>query len=219
MKRAFGVSVPGGLHELCTPERTALIIYDMQAGIVPQISNGAEIVSGCNQILSAARTSGFRIFFTRHLFLPNRIAGVGQLRRAMIWQHKTDPAGTKPLFTQGSASWQIIPELTPREDEAVIDKISMSAFEGTYLNLAMRDAQLEAFIIAGIALEVGIEPTVRHGLDLNYIPILLSDLCGSKTEEARGRSLANLNATGEVIETTISELLPLLQRPPVYPQS
>ena len=40
MKRAFGISVPEGLRELCTRDRCALIVYDMQAGIVPQISDG-----------------------------------------------------------------------------------------------------------------------------------------------------------------------------------
>ncbi|HEX4582109.1 MAG TPA: cysteine hydrolase [Acidobacteriaceae bacterium] len=212
MKQAFGLSIPEQLRELCTPERAALIIYDMQAGIVPQISNGREIVSGCQQILAAARKAGIRIFFTRHLFLPNRIAGVGQLRRAMIWQRKSDPAETKPLFTWGSPSWQIVPELSPQEDEAVIDKITMSAFEGTYLDLAMRDAQLQVFIIAGIALEVGIEPTVRHGLDLNYIPIVVSDLCGSKTEEVKRRSLETLEDTGEVIQVKAAEILDFLKR-------
>jgi nicotinamidase-related amidase len=212
VKQAFGLSIPEQLHELCTPERAALIIYDMQAGIVPQIGNGREIVAGCQQILAAARQAGIRIFFTRHLFLPNRIAGVGQLRRAMVWQRKSNPAETKPLFTSGSPSWQIVPELTPQEDEPVIDKITMSAFEGTYLDLAMRDAQLQVFIIAGIALEVGIEPTVRHGLDLNYIPIVVSDLCGSKTEEVKRRSLDTLEDTGEVIQVKAAELLDCLKR-------
>jgi nicotinamidase-related amidase len=96
----------------------------------------------------------------------------------------------------------------------VIEKITMSAFEGTYLDIALRDANLVAFIIAGIALEVGIEPTIRHGLDLNYIPIIVSDLCGAKTEEARVRSLENLRATGEVVETTSSDLIALLAQGP-----
>jgi biuret amidohydrolase len=211
VKQAFGLSIPEQLRELCTAERAALIIYDMQAGIVPQISNGQEIVAGCQQILTAAREAGLRIFFTRHLFLPNRVAGVGQLRRAMVWQRKSDPAETKPLFTSGSPSWQIVPELSPQEDEAVIDKITMSAFEGTYLDLAMRDAQLQVFIIVGIALEIGIEPTVRHGLDLNYIPIVVSDLCGSKTEEVKRRSLATLEDTGEVIQVKAAEILGCLK--------
>lgn len=207
MKQAFGISVPEGLRELCAPDRCALIVYDMQAGIVPQISDGKDIVTRCVALLAAARSTGIRVFFTRHLFLPNRSSGVGQLRRAMIWQRKTDPAETKPLITQGSAGWQIVSELAPREDEVVIDKITMSAFESTFLHAALRDAQLQSFIVAGIALEVGIEPTVRHGADLNLIPVVAADACGSKTKAAHERSIATLEETGEVVISTTDEIV------------
>jgi nicotinamidase-related amidase len=210
MKSAYGLKIPAGLREICSPDRCAVIVYDMQAAIVPQIAEGQSIVRGCEQLLAAARSSGYRIFYTRHIFLPNALAGVGQFRRAMVWQRKDDPMDTKPLFTATSPASKIIPELAPTENDVVLEKITMSAFEGTYLDIALRDANLAAFIIVGIALEVGIEPTVRHGLDLNYIPIIVSDLCGAKTDEARVRSLDNLRATGEVIEASSSELIALL---------
>ena|ERR1700722_5782790 len=207
MKQAFGVSVPQELKEICATERCALMIYDMQAGIVPQLADGQRIVMGCQTLLEAVRIAGMRVFFTRHFYLPNRSSGVGQLRRAMIWQRKTDPVETNPMMTQGSPAWEIVPELAPRQDEVVIDKITMSAFESTFLNLALRDAKLESFIIAGIALEVGIEPTVRHGADLNLIPVVASDACGSKTQEAYERSLATMKETGEIILCSTAEII------------
>jgi nicotinamidase-related amidase len=210
MKAAFGVSVPEGLGEICAPERCGLIVYDMQSGIVPQIAEGQRIVEKCESLLAAARSVGMRVFFTRHLFLPSAASGVGQLRRAMIWEHKTDPAETFPLMTQGSPGWQIVPELQPRENEVLIDKITMSAFESTFLNLALRDAQVQAFIIAGIAMEVGIEPTVRHGADMNFIPIVAVDACGSKTPEVMERSLSTLKETGEVVLCSTAEIISLL---------
>jgi len=211
MKQAFGISVPETLAEICTPSSCALLIYDMQVGIVPQINEGQEILDRCKQLLDAARSGGFRIFFTRHFYLPNQAAGLGQLRRAMVWQRKDDPADTTPFIPQGSKGWEIVPELGPREGEVIVDKITMSAFEGTFLNLAMRDAHLEAFIIAGIALEVGIEPTVRHGADLNYVPVVVTDACGSKTAEAKARSLSSLEETGEAISISTSALVSALK--------
>jgi nicotinamidase-related amidase len=83
----------------------------------------------------------------------------------------------------------------------------MSAFEGTFLNLAMRDARLDSFIIAGIALEVGIGPTVRHALDLNFCPVLVSDACGSKTEELQKQTMAALEETGEVYVASTAHIL------------
>ena len=212
MKQAFGLSIPSGLEEVCVPSRAALLIYDMQVGIVPQIQEGRQIVDQCAELLAAAREGGFRIFFTRHVSLPNQAAGVGQFRRAMIWQRTSEPADTRPFFTQGSPSWQIVPELAPRAGEVVIDKITMSAFEGTFLNIALRDAHLQAFLIAGIALEIGIEPTVRHGMDLNYIPILVSDACGSATPAAKERSLTTLNETGEVLVAATSAVSSALRK-------
>jgi nicotinamidase-related amidase len=207
MTEAYGLSVPDQLVEVCTPARCALLIYDMQKGIVPQISAGRDVVVLCGKLLEAARASGYRVFFTRHFFLPNVLAGVGQLRRAMVWQHKKKPEETQPYFLQGSQLWEIVPELAPLEGEVVIDKITMSAFEGTYLNLAMRDAHLDCFIIAGIALEVGIGPTVRHALDLNLCPVLVTDACGSKTADLKEQTLAALKETGEVFAVSSADVL------------
>jgi len=209
---AYGLSIPDQLSEVCTPERCAVLIYDMQNGIVPQISAGPEMVRSCATLLEAAREGGYRVFFTRHFFLPNNVAGVGQLRRAMVWQRKKRPEETKPFFLQGSPPWEIDSQLAPREGEIAIDKITMSAFEGTFLNLAMRDARLDSFIIAGIALEVGIGPTVRHALDLNLCPVVLSDACGSRTEELRKQTLTSLQETGEVFIATTTEVVSLMSR-------
>ena len=151
MKSAFGLTVPGDLQEMCSPDRAAIIVYDMQAAIVPQIADGQLIVKGCRQLLAAARSGGYRIFYTRHIFLPNAAAGVGQFRRAMVWQRKDNPMDTKPLFTATSPASQIVPELAATGNDVVIEKITMSAFEGTYLDIAFRDANLQTFIIVGIA--------------------------------------------------------------------
>jgi nicotinamidase-related amidase len=212
MTEAYGLSIPDQLVEVCMPTRCALVIYDMQKGIVPQISAGHEIVGLCGKLLEAARMGGYRVFFTRHFFLPNTLAGVGQLRRAMVWQHKKKPEETKPYFLQGSQPWEIVPELVPREGEVIIDKITMSAFEATYLNLAMRDAHLDSFIIAGIALEIGIGPTVRHALDLNLCPLVVTDACGSKTADLREQTMAALNETGEVFAALSPEVLSAMKR-------
>src|SRR4029453_8191171 len=45
MERAFGLEIPRNLAEACSPRRTALLIYDMQVGVVRQIPNGPEIIA------------------------------------------------------------------------------------------------------------------------------------------------------------------------------
>jgi nicotinamidase-related amidase len=210
MPDARRLSIPVKLPEVCQPSRTALIVYDMQVGVVSQIEEGQAVTARCEDLLNSARNAGFPVYFTRHRWLPNRLAGVGQLRRAMIWHRTDDPLSVSPPFSPGSPGWQIVPELEPLEDECVIDKITMSAFEATFLNIAMRDAKLDSFIIAGIALEVGIGPTVRQALDLNYIPIVVSDASGAKTANNKELVLKEFADTGEVIVVDTGTLLPLL---------
>jgi nicotinamidase-related amidase len=107
-----------------------------------------------------------------------------------------------------------VPELAPRESEAVFDKLTMSAFEGTPLEFALRDCQITAFAIVGVAMEVGIEPTVRHGADRGLIPIVVADACGAGNPAAAQRSLDALAFAGDAIMTDVATLTGLLAEPP-----
>ena len=49
---------------------------------------------------------------------------------------------------------------------------------------ALRDQGIRSFAICGNATEVGIEPTVRQGADLGYVPVVIEDACGAGDEAA-----------------------------------
>ena len=53
MQRAFGLNIPQTLDEVCNPTSLALIVYDMQVGIVNQIANGREITERVVQVVEA----------------------------------------------------------------------------------------------------------------------------------------------------------------------
>jgi nicotinamidase-related amidase len=107
---------------------------------------------------------------------------------------------------------QIVPELSPLPSEAVSDKIAMSAFEGTFLDVALRDLGVISFAICGIATEIGIEPTVRHGADLGYIPVVVEDACGAGNEEAGMRSLESLRFAGDAMFTDAANIRSLFRK-------
>ena len=212
MQRAYGLEIPNSLDDVCDPRRMALIVYDMQVGIVSQISDGAAIANRVVDVIASARAGGYRIVYTRHMYLPKEIAGVSQLRTAMAWQHVDRISEVKPRFLRDSPEFRLAPELSPRASEAVFDKITMSAFVGTPLDIVLRDCGIEAFAIVGIALEIGIEPTVRHAMDLGYLPVLVTDACGSRDRAAAARSLATLAAFGGSLQTDVKSIAPLLRR-------
>jgi nicotinamidase-related amidase len=199
MDRFNGLDIPESLEEALQPAALALIVYDMQAGIVGQIADGDRVLANVLRVLEAARAAGVRTVFTRHYSMPTELAGVYQLRQAKVWQRKARAADTSPLIPHGSPGFELVPELAPRPSEAVIDKIAMSAFAGTPLDMVLRDCGVRSYLIAGIALEVGIEPTVRHSADLGYIPVVVEDACGAGNAEAAERSLAGLRFAGDAL--------------------
>jgi nicotinamidase-related amidase len=212
MRKFAGINIPGSLEEIIHPQNTAMIIYDMQMGIVRQVKGGQEITENVSRMLNAARAAGLRTFFTRHMSLPKELMGAFQMRTAMAWQRVDSPEKVKPMFLRDSPAFQIVPELQPLPSEAIIDKITMSAFEGTYLGIALRDSGIRSFLIAGIALEIGIDPTCRQGADLGFWPILVQDACGFGNEEAAKQSLASLKHMSDTTITDVDTVCGLIEK-------
>ena len=212
MKHIHGLAIPTTLDDVCDPRRMALLVYDMQVGICNQIETGHQIVAQVGRVLSAARATGMRVVFTRHLSLPKAWMGVTQFRTAMAWQRKDEPDAVAPWFLRNSSGFQIVAELAPTPDEPVFDKIAMSAFEGTPLSLALRDHGILSVAIVGIATEIGIEPTARHAADLGFIPVIITDACGAGEEAAAQRSLESLRFAGDTIISNVETFTGLLKR-------
>ena len=211
MRKAFGIDLPQTLAEMCNPQTLAVLVYDMQVGVINQIQDGPEIIRAVTEVVEAAREGGFRVYFTRYMTLPKEVAGLAQLRMAMAWQHVDSPDKVRTLFHRDSPGFQLIPELPALAVEAVFDRITMSAFEGNPLNIALRDCGIHTLAIVGVALEIGIEPTVRHAADLGYIPIVVTDACGSGHPEAAKRSLESLQFAGDAVMTDVSTISGLLR--------
>ena len=93
MERVDGLEIPQTLEEACHPERLALLVYDMQIGILGQIEDGESVTRGVREVLQSARGAGVRTVFVRHAadlgYVPivvtdacgtgNRAAGVRSL--------------------------------------------------------------------------------------------------------------------------------------------
>lgn len=199
MQRAFGLDIPITLDDVCDPKLMALLVYDMQVGILRQLPHASDTMSRVVDVLTAARDGDFRVLYTRHVSLPRELMGSMQLRTAMAWQHIGSVDAVRPAFPPNAPQTQLITDVAPRPSEAVLDKISMSAFVGTPLELILRDCGIKALAIVGVALEVGIEPTVRHAADLGFIPVVVTDACGGRDELAMQRSIASLQFAGDAI--------------------
>jgi biuret amidohydrolase len=212
MSQRSGRAIPRTVEDACDPATMALIVYDMQAAVLSQLPDGTGITERVSQVLNAARAGGYPVFYTRHMSLPPRLMGTAQLRTAMAWQRVDDPGKVTSWFLPGTDGFQIVPDLSPRADEAVFDKLAMSAFAGTPLEMALRDLGIRTFGIVGVALEIGIGPTIWHAVDLGLIPVVVTDACGGRDRPAMERVLDSARFTGDALLTDIATITPLLAR-------
>jgi nicotinamidase-related amidase len=98
MEELHGVSIPRTLEEACDPHRLALVVYDMQVGILGQIADRERVVGQVVRTLEAARAADVRTVFMRHVTLPTALMGAAQLRMWMAWQR----AGAQPMSCRRS---------------------------------------------------------------------------------------------------------------------
>ncbi|MGZ4228860.1 MAG: cysteine hydrolase [Solirubrobacteraceae bacterium] len=199
-----GLEVPESLEEICRPDRLALLVYDMQVGILEQVADADRVVAKVKEALEAARAAGVRTYFTRHVTLPVELMGVAQLRMWRTWQRVERLEDVTSPFLPNAPQTQIIAELAPTEKDAVLDKLTLSAFAGTPLELALRGAEVNALAIVGVATEIGIEPTVRHAGDLGFIPVVLTDACAAGNAEAGDRAIEALRFLGDAVLTDVA---------------
>jgi nicotinamidase-related amidase len=203
VQRLHGLEVPSTLADVCRPERLALVVYDMQEGILGQIDDRDRVVSSVREVLDIARGRGVRTFFTRHVTLPVELMGAAQLRLWRAWQRVDRLEDVRSPFPPDAPQTQITSELAPAPQEAVLDKLAFSAFVGTPLELALRGCGVLAVAVVGVAIEIGIEPTVRHAGDLGFIPLVITDACAAGDPAAGARALETLEFLGDALRTDV----------------
>jgi nicotinamidase-related amidase len=157
-------------------------------------------VSPIRQVLAAARDSGITILFTRQHRLPGEREGQADYPYPRI-------------ALKGEPGWAIIPELSPAEDEMVIDKVACSAFVSTNFHELLKSRDAQTLVFCGNTIDVCVHSTLRSANDLGYKCITLSDCCGAVSEELHHWSLESIKVEhgvfGEVM--TSGEFVGLLQ--------
>lgn len=185
------------IAEWLQPERTALIVIDVQNGFTSDNSTlarrGASMVlaRGCipalNELIRAARSAGVHVVYTqsvhnRELSLPNKFALRGRWEDLPIhdftWEIELAPALEQP-----------------REGDMVIKKYNYDAFSDTPLDLHLRSRGIETCIFTGIETACCVETSARHAYIRGYNVVIASDCCascGSTVEESRAFHEASL---------------------------
>ena len=135
--KSTNVQIPRSLKDVATPGSCALVVYDMQAGILSQLPHGHAVLAKVLEVLEIAREHDFRIFFLRHMSLPAKLAGVFQLRQAMAWQRVDSPEAINPWFLRDSPGFELASELRVRADAGTATKAPPNVLLRTCASWAM----------------------------------------------------------------------------------
>lgn len=155
---------------------TALIIGDIQNGIVANFGNDTELLARIRRTVDAARDAGLTIIFVRVGFR----AGHPDISPANQMWSGVAQAG---VMLEDDASTALHEALGVQSGDIVVVKRRVGAFVGTDLDVILRSRGVTGFGIGGIATSGVVLSTVRHGADLDYQMTVLSDLVKDGDEE------------------------------------
>lgn len=127
---------------------TALLVIDVQNDVVARAFNRDAVIANIAKMVDKARTAGMPV----------------------IWvQHSDDE------LTQGSAGWEIVPELTPAADEPVVHKHYRSSFEATDLEQHLAAANVGHLIVTGAQTNFCVRNTVHSAFERGYDVTVVGD--------------------------------------------
>jgi hypothetical protein len=132
------------------PDRpnTALVVLDMQQGVVAEAHQRDAVVSNIAALVDRAREAGAPV----------------------VWvQHSDD------RLEKGSGPWEYVPELRRREQEPVVHKSFSDAFDDTDLEQVLAAAAVGRLLVAGAQTDECIRSTIHGAFVRGYDVTLVSD--------------------------------------------
>lgn len=183
--------------------RTALVVIDLQAGVVArpvQPYTGAEVVTRTAELAEAFRSHGLPVVLVRVSFA----ADWGDLVPG-----RTEVAPSGGALPEG---WDVIvAQLAGHPGDITVTKRNWGAFHGTGLDVQLRRRGVTQIVLTGIATSIGVESTARaaheHGYHVTLATDAMSDLDPEAHRNSVERIFPRLGETG-----TTAEVLELLTK-------
>lgn len=162
------------------PRKTALVMIDLQMGIMgqPRAPHAVADVLDRNVSLARAlrRAGGFVVAVRVDFGHDGSLAPKGQIDGARLGALSDDFA-------------RLHADVVELEPDLIVTKHQWGAFHGTDLNDALRRRGVDTVLVGGIATNFGVESTAREGWSQNYSMVVIEDACTSFSAEWHGFSV------------------------------
>jgi len=191
------------------PEKTALIVIDMQRDFIEPGGFGAALgndvtllrraIKPVQDALTVARALGLLIIHTREGHRPDLSdAPPAKLARGNSKTRIGCPGPMGRILVRGEPGHDIIPECYPLPGEPVLDKPGKGCFYQTDLDIMLRNRGIEYLLVCGVTTEVCVHTTVREANDRGFRCIVLGDACASYFPEFHDVALRMISAQGGI---------------------
>ena len=186
--------------------KTALLIIDMQHVFItrPKLENPTQeeldnaarweqfyeaidnvVVPNNKRLLDYFRSHGMEVIF-----------GKIECKKKSGIDRSLDQKATgynELLLAPGDPIGDIVPELSPIEDEIVITKTTDSALTGTNLRLILHNMGIDTVVVTGVLTDQCVSGTVRSLADESFKVWLIEDACRASTQKIQDNELEILN--------------------------
>jgi nicotinamidase-related amidase len=149
---------------------TALLLMDVQKGIVNRFGDDAGYLTRLSAAASAARGAGIGVIYVVVAFRPS-YPEVSERNKSFA------AIAGSGRFTDGDPDAPIHPAVVPAAGDVIVTKRRVSAFAGSDLDVVLRASGVDHLVLAGIATSGVVLSTVRQAADLDYRLTVLSDGC------------------------------------------
>jgi len=127
---------------------TAVLVIDVQNGVVASGHNRDDVVANINQVVTKARAAEVPV----------------------VWiQHDAED------LPKGSEKWQIVPELAPTDQEPKIEKQYGDSFEATNLDTVLAGLGVGSLVITGAQTDACVRSTLHGAVARGYDALLVGD--------------------------------------------
>jgi gluconolactonase len=175
------------------PERTVLIIQDMQNDVMmeggawaetgaPEHAKEQNVVENVKGLADACRAAGIPVIHVHYIVEEG---APGLKLNAGLFQ------GVKETGGLVRGSWGAAPAegLEPQEGDFVVEKMRMNAWEGTRFEHLMKGLGRDTIIVTGAWTNMSVEHTARTGADKGYYMIVPEDGCSTMNADWHNASI------------------------------
>ena len=165
------------------PARCAMIIQDLQNDVImdggafaesgsPAHAKQQNVVENVRRLAEAARARGVIVIHVHFVVEPG---APGMTLNAPLFEGVVD----NKAMVRGGWGAAPVSGLEPRPGDFVVEKMRMSAWEGTRLETILRASGRDVIINTGAWTNMSVEHTARTGADKGYFIVLPEDCCST----------------------------------------